>query len=548
MIPLAYIATALLALGMTASSLLAQVRPRVLINAEIWTGDAERPRANAIGVAGGRIVAVGSEEEVRRAVGPDADVESVDGRFIVPGFIDTHTHFARAGELLLGVNLLDVSDRERLRRRVREAHERLPRDSWMVGGDWGAYDLGSEWAPDRASVEDIVGNRPVFLVKWDRTQFFANEAALRAAGLNPAHTGRLTAEEAEQVRAVIPPPSFEQRLSEARLALDDLVSHGVTEIHDITGAETLRLFQYLADRDSLPVRICARPTLDHWEELANNGIQTGFGTDRLRICGLKGFVDGIMGNSSARFREPYDHQPGTLGTWRTMMSPPGTMEAMIAGADGAGLTPNVHAIGDLAVDTLLDFFAATIRANGDRDRRFRVIHAQVVESDDFARFGELEIVAEVQPYHAIDDMRWMEDRIGDRSRGAYAFKSLLDGGAVLAFGSDWPGTNASWYPAEPLLGVYAAVTRQTLDGFPEDGWYPSERITVDDALRAYTWGGAFAGFEEERKGRLRPGMLADLVVLSHDVTVIDPREIKDVQVLGTMVHGRWVFRVELPGT
>lgn len=518
---------------------------RVLVNARAWTGDAAAPWAEAVALRGAVILAVGDRAAVLQAAGPGALQEDLGGRFVAPGFIDTHTHFNRAGELLLGVNLLDISDDAGLARRVREAHRRLPPGSWLAGGAWGAYDLESTWAPPRPLLDSLVGDRPALLSKWDRSQSVANAAALRAAGFEPAaHSGGLTPEQAARVRAVIPQPSLEQRLAEARLALHDLAQHGVTEIHDITGAEQMRIFQYLLARDSLTVRVCARPTLDNWEHQAAVGITTGFGDAMLRYCGLKGFVDGIMGNSTARFREPYRHQPDNSGRWRAMMSPPGTMERMIVGADAAGLSPQIHAIGDLAVDTLLDMFEMAIATNGPKDRRFRMIHAQVVEDDDFRRFGELGIIAEVQPYHAIDDMRWMEERIGQRARGAYAFRSLEEGGALLVFGSDWPGTNAAWYPADPLVGIYAAVTRQTLDGSPPGGWYPGERLTVWEALEAYTTAAAYAGFEEEFKGKLAPGFAADLVVLSDDLFEVPPGAIKDVHVLGTMVAGRWVYRAQ----
>jgi predicted amidohydrolase YtcJ len=520
---------------------------QVLVNARIWTGDSERPWAEAVAVRGGQVVAVGWREEVLQAVGRAAPVEDLGGGFLTPGFIDTHTHFQYAGALLLGVNLLDVSDDAGLMQRVTEADLRLPPGSWMVGGDWGAYDLESTWLPRRGLLDSLTGERAALLSKWDRSQYVANAAALRAAGIDPGgHDGRLTPEQAREVRAAMPDASHEQLLAEAGLALWDLKRHGVTTIHDITRAGTMRIFQYLEARDSLTVRVCARPTLDHWEDLAAVGARTGFGNEMLSICGLKGFVDGIMGNSSAMFRQPYRHMPDTRGLWRTMMSPPGNMERLIVAADAAGLTPHIHAIGDLAVDTLLDMYEQAIRTNGPKDRRFRMIHAQVVEPDDFARFGELGIIAEVQPYHAIDDMRWMEDRIGDRVIGAYAFRSLKDAGALLVFGSDWPGTNAAWYPAEPLLGIYAAVTRQTLDGEPEAGWFPDERITVQEALEAYTANAAWAAFEEDWKGKLAPGYVADLVLLSDDLFRIPPQAIKQVRVLRTMLDGQWVYREEPP--
>jgi predicted amidohydrolase YtcJ len=342
--PLAAIAVGMLAAAAHPSPLPAQEGDgmRLLVHARIWTGDSARPWAEAVAVHNGRVVAVGARADVERVAGPGARIDDLDGRFVTPGFIDTHTHFQYAGSLLLGANLLDVSDDDGFRARVREAHERLPAAAWMLGGDWGAYDLDGEWSPRRDVLDAIVADRPVLLNKWDRSVYVASSSALRAAGLDPAgHEEVLTPEIAARVRRVVPPPSFEQRLAEARLALADLARHGVTTIHDITGAEAMRLFRYLAARDSLTVRVCARPTLDHWEDLAAVGIGSGFGDEMISVCGLKGFVDGIMGNSSAMFREPYRHRPETRGRWRTMMSPPGTMERMIVAADSAGLSPQI---------------------------------------------------------------------------------------------------------------------------------------------------------------------------------------------------------------
>jgi predicted amidohydrolase YtcJ len=442
----------------------------------------------------------------------------------------------------LGANLLDVAGDASFRRRVSEADDRLPPGSWMVRGDWGAYHLETTWVPSRALLDEVIGDRPALLNKWNRSQYLANSAALSAAGIDPAgHDGLVSGDELARVRRAMPSPSFDQRLAENRLALHDLARHGITTIHDITGPEQMGLFQYLRDKDSLTVRVCARPTLDKWEQLAAVGIRNNYGDEWINICGLKGFVDGIMGNSSAMFRQPYDHTPDSRGIWRTMMSPSGNMERLILSADSAGLTATIHAIGDLAVDTLLDMVEMATAKNGPRDRRFRMVHAQVVEEDDFERFGELGIIAEINPFHAIDDMRWMEDRIGERSVGAYAFRSLKDGGALLVFGSDWPGTNAAWYPADPMQMIYAAVTRKTLDGQPEGGWYPAQRLTVQEALEAHTVNSAYSAFEEGLKGKLAPGFMADITVLSQNIFEIDPDDIKDVLVLRTMVNGRWVY-------
>jgi predicted amidohydrolase YtcJ len=545
----------------------------ILLGGEVYTVEPERPRARGVAVRAGRIVAVGSEKEVSRFRGPNTTVVELGDAFVLPGFIDNHTHFDYAARLLLGINLLDVADAGALAERAAAARDRLPDGAWILGGDWGAYEewemgsTGSEesgaraerFKPHRNMIDAITPGTPALLSRWDRSEYLANGLALERAGItsdtpDPAGgtierdpesgepTGILTGTAVDLVDRVVPPKSFEQRILEARVALERLGENGVTGIHDITRDQQMRVFQHLRDRGELTVRVYARPTLDKWRELSSVGIRSGFGDDYLKIGGLKGFVDGIMGNSSARFREPYDHQPGQSGSWRDMVRQPPGMAELIRAADSVGLIPQVHAIGDLAVDTLLDWFEAAIERNGPGDHRFRMIHAQVVEEDDFARFGELGVIAEVQPYHAIDDMRWMEERIGhERCQGAYAFKSLLDGGAVLSFGSDWPGTNAAWYPAKPLLGIYAAVTRQTLDGEPEGGWFPGERIDVETAIRAYTINNAYAAFEEDIKGSIEVGKLADFTVLDRDLLAIDPADIKNVRVLATIVGGRIVY-------
>ena len=569
----------------------------VLTDARVWTGVPERPWAEAIALAGDRILAVGSAEDVAPYL-DGAGIRSLGGAFVAPGFIDNHTHFERAGQLLLGVNLLDVASAGGLIARVREARDRLPPGAWVVGGDWGAYEAweanstgaeagdaeadsedagldapdatpagnGAGFSPDRTLLDSITSETPVLLSRWDRSAYLANGRALNLAGLGCGDagveceagvpTGRLEPEAAARVRAAIPERPLDQRLAESRVALRRLASHGVTTIHDITGATQLDVYRRLKDRGELTVRVYARPTLDRWDELAAVGIRHGFGDDWIRLGGLKGFVDGIMGNSSARFYEPY-RTTGVRGEWRDMMSPPGNMRELVAGADTSDLWPQVHAIGDEAIDTLLDIFsavrAASPRADPERvpvpgtsasvpvDNRWRVIHTQVIRDADVARrMADMGVIAEVQPYHAIDDMRWMEERIGERGRWAYAFRTLRDAGVLLSFGSDWPGTNASWYPASPVLGMYAAVTRQTLDGRPEGGWFPGERIDVETALRAYTVNNAWAAGQEADKGTLEPGKLADLVVLDRSPFDVAPEALKDLRVLLTIVGGRVV--------
>lgn len=539
----------------------------VLTNGKIVTMDSTGNTVSALAVKDNKILDLGSDEQIRNYIGDQTNVLDLEGSLALPGFIDNHTHFERAGELLLGINLLDVASEEGLIREVKEARDRLPENSWIVGGQWGAYEQwerDSEGAdadqqsqkepfrPDRFMIDSITTDNPVLLSKWDGSEYLANEQALKEAGANCSWqgvecdvdgkmTGRLTADAADKIRDVIPEKTREQRLEEARAGLQRLREHGVTTIHDITGAEQLRVFQELEDRGELTTRVYAHPTLDKWEELAEVGIEHGFGDEWIKIGGLKGFVDGIMGNSSARFYEPY-LTSGELGQWRDMMYPPGNMKELLVQADKAGHWPQVHAIGDHAIDSLLTLYEHVLETHEEKERRFRIIHSQVLSGPEAAdRMADMDIIAEVQPYHAIDDMRWMEERIGERSRWAYAFKTLKDAGVMLSFGSDWPGTNAAWYTSDPLMGMYAAVTRQTRNGKPEEGWYPQERVSMETALRAYTVNNAYAAGEEEIKGSLAPGKLADIVVLSEDITSIDPSELPDTEVQYTIVDGEIVF-------
>jgi len=559
----------------------------VLRSGRVWTGVDDEPYAQAVAIRGSEIVGVGTDEEIAAFIGSPTRVIDLDGRFVSPGFIDNHTHFNRAGELLLGVNLLEVSDAQGLAATVEEAARRLPDGAWMTGGMWGAYeewaqsstgredgagsapapDMTAPFDPDRDLIDPVSPNNPAILWNWNRSQFLANGAALKAVGLGcgatgveceaGSPTGRVTEAVADRIRSAIPPKTMEQKLAEARIALERLARHGVTTFFDITPPDQVEVYHRLRQRGELTARVNMRLVLDTWDEMRAAGITEGFGDRWVRYQGLKGFVDGIMGGSSARFYEPY-LTTGVRGRWRDASStghvtgdgsgymPEGNMRRLVFGADSAGLNPRVHAIGDEAIDRILDIFEEVQRVNGERDgRRFAIIHNQVIRGPETAqREAALGIIAEMQPYHTIDDMRWMEERIGERSRWAYAFKTLHDAGVVLSFGSDWPGTNAAWYTSNPLQGIYAAVTRQTLEGTPAGGWNPEERIDVETALRAYTVNNAWVAGEEDYKGKVAQGFLADLAVLERDPFQVDPLELKDVAVVLTVVDGRVVFELD----
>jgi len=545
---------------------------------QVWTGDEPTAYAEAVAVRDNVITAVGSDTEIMPLAGDATRMVDLDGRFLSPGFIDNHTHFNRAGELILGINLLEVSDEAGLREAIGNAADRMPPGAWMVGGMWGAYEQWGQSStgredeaadteplnPDRSLIDPVSGDNPAILWNWDSSLFLANGLALEAAGADCSWegvecaagrpTGRLSGEAARRVRGAIPPKSMEQKLAEARAALGRLAEHGVTTFFDITPPDQVEVYHRLREADQLTARVNMRLVLDTWDEMRDAGITEGFGDRWIRYQGLKGFVDGIMGNSSARFYEPY-LTTGVVGEWRNPRNtgyvtedgsgfmPEGNMRRLVFGADSAGFNPRVHAIGDAAIDEILDIFEEVQEVNGPRDgRRFAIIHNQVIRGPETAeRQARLGIIAEMQPYHTIDDMRWMEERIGERGRWAYAFKTLDDAGVLLSFGSDWPGTNAAWYTSNPLEGMYAAVTRETLEGTPEGGWFPQEKIDAETALRAYTVNNAWVAGEEDYKGRIREGFMADLVVLDANPLEVDGRALKDVRVMITMVDGRIVF-------
>lgn len=565
----------------------------LLVNGRVYTLDPARPWAEAIAVAGSRIVAVGTNAEARVAAPAGARVIDLKGAFALPGFNDGHVHVDSTGALLLGANLLDVHEPGAFTSRIRDAAGRLPAGSWVTRGDWGAYERwtagsggsrgsqGSQgaFAPTRDLIDAVTPAHPVFVNRFDRSMFLANSLALKLAGItegspDPAGgeivrdaagrpTGLLKGTAADLVRRVIPPVPFEQRLAQVRAVLKEAREGGVTTMQDLTSSAQLMAYQELQRRGELTARIMLRPTLEQVAHTVPLGISRGFGDDWLKFIGYKAWVDGIMGSSGAMFFEPYSHDPSNTGLLRDIMKPegradaamgmtaaqrytefpPGNLEKLIEAAIPTGLPPHIHAIGDKGNRIILDVYEKLLTKHGlvERDHRWRVIHAQVIHAEDMPRFGRLKLVAEINPYHVSDDMRWMEERIGPaRARGAYAFRALKNSGAVLIFGSDSPGTNAARYFLSPVYGLYAAVSRQTLTGEPKAGWFPDQRLTIEEAIEAYTRAPAWASFEEDLKGVLAPGRLADIAVF--DTNLIEagrttPAALLKARVLYTLTGG-----------
>ena len=518
-----------------------------IVNARVWTADSARPWAEAIAVNGDTIVAVGSSAEVRKLGA--ARVVDAKGGLVTPGFIDAHVHFIEGGFRLSSVQLRDARTPEEFVKRIREFAATVPAGTWITGGDWDHEQWGGR-LPERSWIDSVTPDHPVWVNRLDGHMALANGAALRAAGVTSATrdveggaivrgpgrepTGILKDNAQSLVDRVVPesPAVLQDRALDT--AMTYVAAQGVTSVHNMGSWSDLAIFERARADGRLKTRIYAVVPLSSWERLRDTVQARGTGDEWLRIGGLKGFVDGSLGSHTAAMLEPFTDAPGDRGFF---VNTPENLYAWTSDADKAGLQVMIHAIGDRAIRMLLDTYERVARENGPRDRRFRMEHAQHISPADIPRFGTLGVIASMQPYHAIDDGRWADRVIGpERAKGTYAFRSLLDSGATLAFGSDWFVA-----PPTPLEGIYAAVTRRTLDDRNPGGWVPEQKITVEEALRAYTVGSAKASFDEARKGTLARGKLADLVLIDRDLTTIAPESIRDARISMTVVGGRVVF-------
>ena len=556
----------------------------VLRNAFIYTVDGSNSKAEALAVIGNKIAAVCSrDEEVEKYIGESTNVIDLEGAFVTPGIIDGHVHFNNAGGLIVDANLMTVADESGLKAEIERVVGILADGEWITEGLWGAYEQwalgdsgkeGSEkslpWRPHRNMIDEVSPDNPCFLCRFDYAEWLANTAALKAAGLEEGGIEGMEMDQDGKPTGIIfrPSPAFDtmrkagkpkshQRLlDENRAALKALRESGIVEIHDIAQLDQTQRFIELQKNGELTCRVWLRPDLSRGAELKEKGLSMGLHPETklkdnwLRYGALKGYIDGIMGTHGALFFEPYDDQPDNYGHWRRHTSDDpdfknGNMEKMytlIKTGLEAGFVPNVHAIGTRGVAEMLDLYER-LKNEGVDLTGFRVIHAQVIRPQDFPRFKALNVLAEVNPYHISDDMRWMEERIGyERCKGAYAFKSLLENGAMLSFGSDWPGTSAALYHMHPKYLIYAAVARKTLKGTPPEGWFPEQKISVDEAIKAYTINNAYAAFEADIRGSIETGKLADITVFDSNLLEIPEEEILDVEVLYTIVDGKVVYK------
>lgn len=526
----------------------------IITNARVWTVDRSQPEAQAVAVLGDRIVAVGAAADVAAWRGPHTKVIDAGGKLVLPGFNDAHVHFVSGGQQLDNIDLKDASSQSEFARRIAERVKSTHSGQWILGGDWDDQRWNPAVLPTKALVDSATRNTPVFVSRYDGHMALANSVALRLAGVtaktpdppggaivrdasgNP--TGILKDAAMNFMYSIIPPLSPEHRMAAIQRALSHAASVGVTSVQDMNPEYAdIAIYSQLADRNELTVRIYAAPMETNWEDQAKIGIHRAFGSPYLRIGALKGYADGSLGSTTAYFFEPFTDAPDTRGLLSDEMQPLEKMVDRMKHADAAQLQLCIHAIGDQAISIILDLFDQVAKANGPRDRRFRIEHAQHVAPKDFERFAKLGVIASMQPYHAIDDGRWAEKRIGpERIKTTYAFRTFLDHGVHLAFGTDW---NVA--PLSPMWSIYAAVTRATLDGKNPNGWVPEQKLTVAETVEAYTMGSAYAEFQEKEKGSITPGKLADIVILSDDIFRIDPVKIKDVKVETTIVGGKIVW-------
>jgi predicted amidohydrolase YtcJ len=521
----------------------------VVRDARVWTGNADQPWAEAVASRGDSIIAVGSNTEIEALIGEDTEVISVTGSMLVPGFIDTHVHFIASGSGLASVQLRDAATPEEFSARIGEFAKNVAPGEWIMYGDWDHTLWGGE-LPRRDWIDDVTPDNPVWVYRLDGHMALANSAALALSGVDADSadidggtivryedgrpTGLLKDNAMMMVEEAIPEAAAAKLDREARAAMEHVAGNGVTSVHDMAGWQSLATYRRAQGRGEMLTRIYSVVPLRDWEKLRDEVAAKGTGDEWLRIGGLKGFMDGSLGSHTAAMLEPFTDEPEDKGF---LINDLDDMRDWVTGADAAGLQVMVHAIGDSAIRDLLDVFLDAVETNGERDRRFRMEHAQHIAPEDVERFAVQKIIASMQPYHAIDDGRWAEEVIGpERAKTTYAFRSLIDAGATVTFGSDW-----SVAPATPIEGIYAAVTRQTLDGANPGGWVPEQIVTVEQSLHAYTTAAAYSSFEEDIKGMLKPGMLADFVLLDRDLTQIDPEKIRDTEILRTVVGGEVVY-------
>lgn len=526
----------------------------IVRNAHIWTVNPQQPQAAALAVLNGRFVAVGSEAVVMQWQGPHTRVVDAKGSRLLPGFNDAHVHFSDGGAALSAVQLTDVTSLKEFVQRIADYAAHAPKGEWIRNGNWDETKWSPAKLPTRQDIDAVTPDNPVVLDRYDGHMLLANSKALALAGITsktPDPPGGLIVRDAggqptgalkdaaiELLQRVVPPLDAAQRRRAIERALQEAALRGVTSVQDMSlDYGDLAVYSQLLNEKKLTVRVYGAPLISKVADQAQLGIGHAFGGASLRIGALKMFADGSLGSRTAYFIQPYTDEPANHGLLFSDMLPLVMAGQRLLRADATNLQVCTHAIGDAAVKTVLDLYQAVEKNDGPRDRRWRIEHSQHVSPPDFDRFAQLHVIASVQPYQAIDDGRWAEARIGhERASRMHAYRTFLNHGVRLAFGTDWPVA-----PLDPLLTLYAAVTRATLDGKHPEGWFPEQKLTIQEAISTYTLGSAYAEFQEQEKGSIEPGKLADMVLLSQDVLSVTPAAIRDTHILKTWLGGVEIY-------
>ena len=523
-----------------------------LVNGKIWTVNKHCPYVEAVACLHGKIIAVGTTEKIKQYITKRTEVIDLHGKFAMPGFNDAHVDFYRGGISLQSVDLRDAVDDKDFARRIQNHVKKLPPGTWITEGNWNHENWPNPKMPHKELTDPFTKEHPVIVCRLDEHVLLANSLALKLANIDEKTTdppggeikkdpitkkptGILIDTAQQLVMDVIPEPTLQQRITTIKTALQHAAQFGITSIQDNTSLSTLRIYQELLKNDELTLRVNAwRPiaTLDNFSKL---GIQENFGNDMLHLGVVKIFADGSMGAGSALFFEPYADEPSTSGL---AMYPEEELTALIMKADALGLQCAVHAIGDKANNLVLNACHKAREKNPNRATRHRIEHAQVILPDDLIRFKELNIIGSLQPSHCIDDMKWAYKRIGaDRVKNAYLWRSFFDNGIKIAFGTDWPVALLN-----PMITLYAAVTRSPLDDKPQENWFPEEKLSLEQAIECYTLSSAYAEFAEHQKGSIEPGKYADIIVLSQNLFNISPKKFLDTEVIYTILNGKVIYQ------
>ena len=523
------------------------------VNGKIYTVNDKQPLAESVVIENNKIIFVGSNNDAEKFIDASTEKINLQGKFMMPGFIDNHVHFLSGGFYLNGIDLRPAKSTSEFKKILKE-YASTHQGKWITGGNWDHEAWEVKDIPTKEMVDEFTSNTPILIDRFDGHMALTNSYTLKLAGITKdtespegglivkdkntgEPTGILKDNAISLVSKFIPASSEDEYYTALLTALNHAKELGVTSVQDITYSNDLKAYRRAEKENKLTCRIYTRMPIESYQKLIDDEIKVPSGSDKLKMGSLKAFADGSLGSSTAWFFERYDQDTLTTGLAMDIVTN-GFLEKWAADADKNHLQISTHAIGDKANSYMLNVYENIKNNNPVWDRRFRIEHAQHVRLEDVKRFAEIGVIASVQPYHLIDDGVWAEKRIGKkRINEAYPLKDFLDNGVKMCFGTDWTVA-----PLNPLLGIYAAVTRRTLDDKNPDGWIPEQKISLEDAIKCYTINCAYASFEEDIKGTIETGKLADLIVLSEDIFSIDPIKIKDVKVEMTVFDGEVIYK------